>query len=93
MDSGSSKRADLGWLLISGHGLIRHHIPPQERLGHRIDLVVMRAVGKGCTLLNQIIHPRGKLWVRKVDIAGLNQRTDGGGARHLAESYPRNEVP
>jgi hypothetical protein len=38
--------------------LARDHVPSQERLGHGVDLVVVRAVGEGGALLDEIADPR-----------------------------------
>jgi len=31
---------------------IRNHIPSQQRLRHRVNLIVVRPIRKGCTLLD-----------------------------------------
>ena len=43
----SSDRADLVGLMEIDDGLLMGHIPPQERLRHRVYLVVVYAIGEG----------------------------------------------
>src|SRR2546423_13654111 len=47
-DAGSrrSVRADFARLVIRDDGLVGNHVPSQQRLSHRIDLIVVRAVRK-----------------------------------------------
>src|SRR5258708_5481692 len=63
--------------------LLRSHVEAQERLRHRIDLVVVGAVWKGRSLFDEVVYPRCLEGMRKIDIAGLDQRADRGGARLL----------
>jgi hypothetical protein len=48
----SSNRADLDQRSAIEHDLWLSHVPPQQRLSHGIDLVVVRAVGEGGALLD-----------------------------------------
>jgi hypothetical protein len=57
----ASDRAYLIRLVVVDHDISGHHIPALQRLGHRIDLVVVGAVGKGCGLLDEVVHPRHEL--------------------------------
>jgi hypothetical protein len=60
------------------------HVPPQERLGHRINLVVMGAIREGRAFFDEVVDPRRLQRMGKVDIAGLDERADSHGARHLS---------
>jgi hypothetical protein len=39
------------------HDLLLSHVPTQERLRHRVNLVVMSAVGEGDAFLDQGVSP------------------------------------
>jgi len=61
--SAGSNRTDLRKPLVViladvKHWLARDHVPPQERLGTCIDLIVMSSIGEGGTFLDEVVHPR-----------------------------------
>jgi hypothetical protein len=62
------------------------HVPSQQRLGRRGHLIVMRSIGKGGTILNEVVDPRCPERVGQVNIPSLDQRNGGGSARHLPPS-------
>ena len=82
------------------------YAPPQKRLAHGIDLIVVRPVGERGAFLDETGHPGRPLWVGQIDIAGLDLGTDvqrgrtlidqvdvGGGGQVLSTRQARQRSP
>jgi hypothetical protein len=62
----ASNRADLIGRVVVDDGLLGNHVPAQQRLRHRIDLVVVGTVWEGAAFLDEIVHPRHELRVGQI---------------------------
>ena len=58
-----------------------------------VDLIVMRAVGEGCALLDEVADPRRIVRVWQVDVASLDEWTDGGSAGDFAALWIQPRLP
>jgi hypothetical protein len=71
------------------HRLGRGRVEAQERLRHRIYLVVVGAVREGYAFFNEIVYPGRKQRMGQVDVAGLDERADRGRTReYCVDSQP-----
>lgn len=52
----ASDRTDLIWRAVRDSRLPRNHVPAQKRPSHRIDLVVVGAVGECGALLDEVVN-------------------------------------
>ena len=78
-----SNGADLIRFVIVHDLLGWDQVPAEQRLGHRIDLIVVGAVGKGGALLDEVPNPWCIVWMGQVNIAGLDQRAYRSRSRDL----------
>ncbi len=67
-----SDRADLDYVAQIERRLRRIQMPPQDRLGHGIDLVVMGAIWKCGALFDEIVDPWRVLRMGQIDVTGFD---------------------
>src|SRR6266851_7868904 len=65
----ASDRADLVRLPVIDHSLFLNHVPPYDRLSHRVDLIIVGAIRKRRAFLDEVGHPRNVKRLRKVKVA------------------------
>jgi len=55
--------------------LFGNFVPTQERLGHRVDLIVVDAIRELRAFLDEVVHPGRIVRVGEVDPASINGLT------------------